>query len=225
MDKRKKIFISVSIVAFLAIIFISSIKSTDYKKLKGFENRIDLRDAEKSNFVEANENMYNMLKQIWESYGYSTYIDWEKSSEDNKKADVLKHAKKSNGDISIYYGYDNLTSYVYEECGRVDLTIYKEVKSEEKVNFEDSDIIKDSINLFADLTTKELQKDESIIDLEKYSKAFDTSYFYETEKVVFEQESNGIKIEGSIKTSYDKNKKWNHTVILRFSIESYSYKK
>lgn len=223
MDKRKKVFIGISVLILLAIIFISSMRPTDYKRLKGFEERIDLRDADKYNFVKANENMYNMLKQIWTRHGYSTYSDIERISDDNKKANVLKHAQSSSSNIRIFYSYDNLTSYVYEECGSSNLTIYKDVKYGEELNFEYSDIIKDSINLFAGLTDKKLQNAEEFIDLKNYSKAFDTGYFYETEKVVFEQESNDINIKGSIKTSYDKNEKWVHTVILNFSIESYSY--
>jgi len=232
MSKKKKIFIYVGILAFLAIAFIGGRKKPiDYESLEGFENLITLREADESNFVEANENMFNLLKQVWKKHGYYTYTISEDAREKEKKADVAMAAGSKNSDISFIYSYDNLTSYMYEDTGYSYLSVFIDnVKcgdNGENFTFED-DVIKDSINLYTGLINKELQEAEEDINLEKISESFKKSYVSHSKKeeVVLHTFRKGIEIKGIVETSYDnKKEEYVHGLRLTFAIRSYSHPK
>lgn len=230
MNKRKIILISASILAICWVIasINNSTKSINYESLNGFDELIDLREADESNFVEANKNMLNVLEQIWRKHGYYAVThSGAKFSTDKKKADVTESAGNQISNISFIYSYDNLTSYMYEDIGRSNLGIFIEnVRCDENFTFED-DVIKDSVNIFTGLTNKELQEAEEVIDLEKISEIFNTSYCsHGKENIVLHTWRKGIEIKGTIETSYNSRKEeWVHELKLYFSIRSYSNKK
>ena len=227
MNKQKIMLISAGILILLAIIFISNMRPTDYESLNGFGELIDLRKADESNFVEANENMLNILEQIWEKHGYyASMLSEEKFSADKKKANVEKFAGNKDSDISFLYSYDNLTSYKHVDTGMSSLRIFIEsVGCDKNFTLEDG-VIRDSVNLFTGLINKKLQEAEEIIDLERISKSFNERHFHGKEKVVLHVWRNGIEIKGTIKTSYNSRRvEWIHELELEFSIRSYSNKK